>query len=305
MKIAKAHVAMLSAQVVWGMNSPIAKIVLTAGVTPLFLNDCRMIGAAILFWIASLFLPSERIERRDMIKIFFAAVFGIMLNQGMFLFGVRLTSPINASIISTISPIITMILAAIFLREPITKKKAGGVLIGGIGAILLITSSTLSSSQSGNIVGDILCILAQTCYSCYLVFFKDLTMKYSPATLMKWMFTYSAICVLPFTYHEFVNFETDTLTWAVAAGIAFIVIGATFFSYMLLPIGQKHLRPTVISSYNYVQPVVASIAAITWGLDQFNAQKVIAIVLIFLGVFMVTKSKSRAQLQSEQTNKQQ
>lgn len=292
----KAHVAMLTAEVMWGLNAPVAKIVLAAGITPLFLNDCRMIGAACLFWLASFFTQKEHVDKRDMIRIFLAALLGIILNQGMFLFGVRLTSPVNASIISTISPILTMVMAAIFLHEPITRKKVGGVALGAIGAILLITNSAHVSGASGNIIGDILCILAQTCYSCYLVFFKGLTAKYSPITLMKWMFTYSALCVMPFTYQEFVNFNISSIENSIGGGIIFIVAGATFLSYLLLPVGQKRLRPTIISSYNYVQPVVASIVAIAWGLDNFNTLKIIAIALIFTGVFLVTKSRSRAQM---------
>ena len=221
----------------------------------------------------------------------------------MFLYGVQLTSPVNASIISTISPILTMSLAALFLHEPITKKKSGGVIIGGLGAILLITNSAHASGISGNIIGDVLCILAQTCYSCYLVFYKGLTTKYSPMTLMKWMFTFSALSSLPFTYSEFANFNFGNIPDLAIYGICFIVIGPTFISYLLLPIGQKNLRPTIISSYNYIQPVVSTIVAISWGLDNFNLLKIASILLIFIGVFMVSRSKSRVQIESELAEK--
>lgn len=262
-----------------------------------------MIGAALLFWIASFFTKRERVERSDMLHIFFASMLGIILNLGMFLYGVQLTSPVNASIISTISPILTMSLAALFLREPITKKKSGGVIIGGLGAILLITNSAHASGISGNIIGDVLCILAQTCYSCYLVFYKGLTTKYSPMTLMKWMFTFSALSSLPFTYSEFANFNFGNIPDLAIYGICFIVIGPTFISYLLLPIGQKNLRPTIISSYNYIQPVVSTIVAISWGLDNFNLLKIASILLIFIGVFMVSRSKSRVQIESELAEK--
>lgn len=262
-----------------------------------------MIGAALLFWIASFFTKRERVERSDMLHIFFASMLGIILNLGMFLYGVQLTSPVNASIISTISPILTMSLAALFLHEPITKKKSGGVIIGGLGAILLITNSAHASGISGNIIGDVLCILAQTCYSCYLVFYKGLTTKYSPMTLMKWMFTFSALSSLPFTYSEFANFNFGNIPDLAIYGICFIVIGPTFISYLLLPIGQKNLRPTIISSYNYIQPVVSTIVAISWGLDNFNLLKIASILLIFIGVFMVSRSKSRVQIESELAEK--
>ena len=299
----KSHASMWITQILWGLNPAITKIVFTAGLTPLFIYDCRMIGAALLFWIASFFTNRERVERSDMLHIFFASMLGIILNLGMFLYGVQLTSPVNASIISTISPILTMSLAALFLREPITKKKSGGVIIGGLGAILLITNSAHASGISGNIIGDVLCILAQTCYSCYLVFYKGLTTKYSPMTLMKWMFTFSALSSLPFTYSEFANFNFGNIPDLAIYGICFIVIGPTFISYLLLPIGQKNLRPTIISSYNYIQPVVSTIVAISWGLDNFNLLKIASILLIFIGVFMVSRSKSRVQIESELAEK--
>ena len=299
----KSHTSMWITQILWGLNPAITKIVFTAGLTPLFIYDCRMIGAALLFWIASFFTKRERVERSDMLHIFFASMLGIILNLGMFLYGVQLTSPVNASIISTISPILTMSLAALFLHEPITKKKSGGVIIGGLGAILLITNSAHASGISGNIIGDVLCILAQTCYSCYLVFYKGLTTKYSPMTLMKWMFTFSALSSLPFTYSEFANFNFGNIPDLAIYGICFIVIGPTFISYLLLPIGQKNLRPTIISSYNYIQPVVSTIVAISWGLDNFNLLKIASILLIFIGVFMVSRSKSRVQIESELAEK--
>lgn len=299
----KSHASMWITQILWGLNPAITKIVFTAGLTPLFIYDCRMIGAALLFWIASFFTKRERVEPSDMLHIFFASMLGIILNLGMFLYGVQLTSPVNASIISTISPILTMLLAGLFLHEPITKKKSGGVIIGGLGAILLITNSAHASGISGNIIGDILCILAQTCYSCYLVFYKGLTTKYSPMTLMKWMFTFSALSSLPFTYSEFANFNFGNIPDLAIYGICFIVIGPTFISYLLLPIGQKNLRPTIISSYNYIQPVVSTIVAISWGLDNFNLLKIASILLIFIGVFMVSRSKSRVQIESELAEK--
>lgn len=192
-----------------------------------------------------------------------------------------------------------MVLAAIFLHEPITKKKTGGVVIGALGAILLVANSAHIGNSSGNILGDILCILAQSCYSCYLVFYKNLTTKYSPITLMKWMFTFSAIIALPFTFTEIDNIDYSVFNSETIGGILFIVLGATFTSYLLLPIGQKSLRPTVISSYNYIQPIVSGILAIMWGFDSLNIYKLIAIALVFTGVFMVIKSKSREQMENK------
>lgn len=293
---------MIGAETMWGLMAPIGKFVLSSAViTPLLMTDFRMIGAACLFWIASLFVKPEHVHHKDMLSLFFAALFGIVFNQGSYIFGLGMTSPINASIVTTSLPILTMVIAAIYLREPITGKKLLGVFMGAVGALLLILSGhPLSGGQAGSIWGDLLCLFAQFSFSLYLVFFKGLIGKYSPITLMKWMFTYASICLIPFSYSEIVQLDWSLLDYKLIGGLVMVVFCATFISYLLIPIGQKSLRPTVTSMYNYLQPIVASIIAVIWGMDSFNVLKIIAVVLVFTGVFFVTQSKSRAQMEAYQ-----
>jgi len=298
---------MIGAETMWGLMAPIGKFILSGAViTPLLMTDFRMIGAACLFWIASLFTQPEHVNHKDMLSLFFAALFGIVFNQGTYIFGLGMTSPINASIVTTSLPILTMVIAAIYLREPITGKKLLGVFMGAVGALLLILSGQpMSGGQSGSIGGDLLCLFAQFCFSLYLVFFKGLIGKYSPITLMKWMFTYASICLIPFSYTEIVQLDWSLLDYKVIAGLVMVVFCATFISYLLIPIGQKNLRPTVTSMYNYLQPIVASILAVAWGMDSFNALKIVAVILVFSGVFFVTQSKSRAQLEAYKKQQEQ
>lgn len=287
---------MFGAEVMWGLSAPAGKMIMMGGITPLLLTNSRMIGAAILFWVLSLFTKPEKVSHKDLLSMFFASLLGIVFNQCSFIWGLSLTSPINASIITTCMPIITMVLAAIVLREPVTKLKVGGVFLGAIGALTLILGSHTGGS-AGSWAGDLLVILAQTSFSCYLVFYKGLISKYSPITLMKWMFTYASICVIPFTYNEWISTNWPAIAPEVLWGIAFFIVGPTFISYLLLPLGQKNLRPTVTAMYNYVQPIVATIAAILSGLGRFTLPNAIAIALVFTGVFLVTKSKSRAEME--------
>lgn len=289
---------MFGAEFMWGLGAPVGKMILAGGVSPLILTDCRMIGAAALFWVVSLFTKPEHVTPRDLLSIFFASLLGILFNQGLFLFGLQLTSPVNASIITTSSPIITMIMAAVVLREPVTKLKVGGVFIGALGALVLIVGGS-SSDGSGMPLGDILVVLAQISFSCYLVFFKHLTSKYTPVTLMKWMFTYASICMIPFSYGDLIGMDWSMLPVEVICGVAMFVVGPTFISYLLLPVGQRHLRPTVTSMYNYVQPIIASFVTVWMGLGGFTVSKGVAIVMVFTGVFLVTKSKSRADMERE------
>ncbi len=294
---------MLLANSSWGLMSPLAKIVMAGGViTPLVMTDLRVFGAMVLFWIVSFFQKPEHVSPRDMLKLFGASMLAIVFNQGCFIFGVGLSSPADASIITTSMPLWAMLLAAIFLGEPITSKKVIGIAFGAGGALMLILGSGQSLSMNANgshIAGDLLVLFAQLSYASYLVLFKNFISKYSLVTVMKWMFTYAFLVTLPFSYTTLLSTDWMALRTSDIASILFIVVFATFVSYMFIIVGQKNLRPTVTGMYNYVQPVVACIVTIYLGLDSFNAMKGIAVALIFGGVFLVTTSKSRNEMPAE------
>lgn len=304
----KGHGAMLCANAMWGLMSPLAKLVMLGGlVTPLVVTDLRVFGAMVLFWIVSFFRKPEHVGHKDLAKLFVASLLAIVFNQGCFIFGVGLTSPADASIITTSMPLWAMVLAAIFLKEPITGKKVLGIAFGATGALLLImgsshagTSSTVSGDKS--IWGDLLVLMAQLSYALYLVLFKNFVGKYSVFTLMKWMFTYAFICLLPFSYNDLLAAGWAGLSLMEIGSLAFIVVGSTFLCYILVVVGQKNLRPTVAGMYNYVQPVVACVVAICWGMDSFNWVKGVSILLIFGGVYLVTMSRSRAELEAHEAS---
>ena len=292
---------MFGANAMWGIMSPVSKFVMAAGVvTPMVMTDFRVLGAAILFWAISFFRKREPVSWRDLGLFFIASQIAIVFNQGSFIFGVSMTSPIDASIITTSLPILTLIIAAFYLKEPVTGRKIIGIILGASGAILLVMSGQqLASGNSSNIWGDLLCVTAQLCFSIYLVFFRGLINRYSPITIMKWMFTGSTLSLLPFTYDQILAIDWASVRWPFIAGIAFVVTGGTFISYLLVSIGQKRLRPTVVSMYNYVQPIAASVVAILWGMDSFTLLKIIAVIFIFSGVFLVTQSKNLATIEKE------
>ena len=275
----KGHLALLGAAIMWGLMSPIGKTALENGISGLSLATFRMTGGAICFWIASIFAPKEEVKPHDLMMLFFAGLLGI-------------------------APIATMIVAAIYLKEPVTGKKVIGIFLGSIGALTLILSSQGSTDgKGGSIPGDLLCLLAQISFSFYLAIFKGLISRYNIFTLMKWMFTYAAICFIPFSYHEVstIHFhEISTSTWAC---VAYVIVGGTFLAYILMMIGQKTLRPTVISMYNYVQPIVGTSVSILLGMGTFGIAKGIAVALVFTGVYIVTQSKSREQMLAEQAAK--
>lgn len=300
---------MFLANASWGLMSPVAKIVMAGGiVTPLVLTDMRVFGAMILFWVLSFFRSPERVAPRDMVKLFGASLLAIVFNQGCFIFGVGLTSPGDASIITTSMPLWAMILAAFFLKEPVTGKKVAGIAFGATGALLLILGSNQgpedTTGGNGNVWGDLLVLSAQLSYALYIVLFKNFVTRYSLITIMKWMFTYAFICILPFSYDDLTATDWSALNLQAVGAICFIVVCATFISYMLIVVGQKRLRPTVAGMYNYIQPLVACVVSVYLGMDSFNYTKAFAIALIFGGVYLVTVSKSRAEMSDKRRPKE-
>lgn len=296
---------MFAANASWGLMSPISKIVMAGSlVSPLLLTGMRVFGAMVLFWVVSFFMKPEHVNHRDLARLFGASLLAIVFNQGCFIFGVSLTSPADASIITTSMPLWAMVLAAFFLKEPITGKKVLGITFGACGALLLIVGSShgaASSSQGGShILGDLLVLTAQLSYALYIVVYKNFVQKYSLVTIMKWMFTYAFVCMLPFCYHDIVNTSWSEFMPQTWAGCAYVVVVATFFSYMLIVVGQKSLRPTVAGMYNYIQPIVSCIVTICLGMDHFNLVKGCAVVLIFGGVYLVTVSRTRQELEQHE-----
>lgn len=292
-KNVQGHLFALTANIMWGLMAPIGKSALQE-FSAISVTTFRMIGAAAAFWLLSLFCKEEHVNHRDMLKIFFASLFALVFNQGVYIFGLSLTSPVDASIVTTTLPIVTMIVAAIYLKEPITNKKVLGIFVGAMGALILIISSQATDNGGGNIIGDLLCLLAQISFSIYLTVFKGLSQRYSAIAINKWMFVYASICYIPFSYHDISTIQWNTISTISIIEVLYVVIGGSFIAYLCIMSAQKILRPTVVSMYNYMQPIVATIAAIIMGVGSFGWQKGIAIALVFLGVYIVTQSKSRA-----------
>jgi drug/metabolite transporter (DMT)-like permease len=296
----KGHLAMGAANIMWGLMSPIAKLVMGTGIiTPLLLTDCRVFGAALLFWFISLFTKQEKVPIKDLLRLAGASMLGILFNQGCFIFGVGFTSPGEASIITTTMPMWVMVLSALILKESITAKNVGGIVLGAIGALILVFNGASGHSVQGNhpVLGDILVLCAQLSYALYLTIYKNFINRYSLITLMKWMFTFAAIILIPVSLPTIISTAWNNLSAINILEILYVVICGTFLGYICIMIGQKNLRPTIVGMYNYLQPIMASIVGVWLGLDNFTPIKIVGVILIFGGVFMVTWSSHHKDIQ--------
>lgn len=282
--------------VIFGLNIVFCRDIATeSGLAPITLFAMRALVAAALFWLVSLFAPREKVPFLDLMKIFGAAVIGIFLPQVTFLNAIAQTKPVDLSIITTITPILTMFSAAIFLREPITWKKAGGVLLSFVGIVWIILQSNAhkgAANQETTAMGITYTILNCAIFALYLGTCRKLVARYSVVTMMRWMFLVSLVLSLPFALPKMSTSDFAAISTTVWLEIGFLILFATFVAYFLLPIGQARIRPTLVSMYGYLQPLIAIAVAIASGSDRLTLTKVVAALLVFAGVWIVTTSKA-------------
>lgn len=295
----QAHLSMFAAEAMWGLMSPVGKDAMNNGIDGLSMVSFRVAGAALLFWLASLLGKREHVPTRDVLLFAGAALLGVVFNQCLFTIGLSVTSPINASIVTTSMPIFAMVLSFLILGEPITVKKTSGVVIGCTGAVILIlTSATAGSSKVGDIRGDLMCICAQLSFALYLSLFNKLIRKYNVLTVNKWMFTWATVFVMPVSSGHLAALPWADVALSTWSEVGYVVFFGTFVSYLLSIVGQRVLRPTVVSVYNYVQPIVSVTVSVLTGLGVFTWPQGLAIILVFSGVWLVVKSQSKRDRQA-------
>ena len=288
---ALALLAAFGATAIYGMNHTIAKVVMPHYIAPFGFIMLRVVGACILFWLVSFFIPKETIERKDFLRIAFTALFGMCINMLMFFKGLQLSTPINSGVIVTLTPIIILILSAFFLKEKLTQLKFLGIVLGFIGALLLILygSSTKVINAPDISLGNTMLLINAVSFGAYLVMVKPLTKKYSTVTLMKWMFLLGVIYTFPFTITEFIEVSWKTLPFEAIWRIGFVVVGTTFLTYMFNVYALKTLPATTIGAFTYLQPIITIVYAVITGNDILDGVKILACLLVFLGVYLVSK----------------
>ncbi len=290
-----AHLALIGAQLIYGANYTIAKEVMPDYIEPFGFIVLRCLGAVSLFWITGLFIK-EKVDTKDLPKLALCALFGIAINQLMFFKGLNYTNPINAAVIMTSTPILVLIMAAFLIKERITLKKALGIVVGLAGTLLILLAGKKLSFSSDTFLGDLMVWVNASSYGVYLVIVSPFMRKYHPLTVIKWIFLFGFIQVLPFGFTEFTQIEWTTFPPKIIWAVVFVVVGLSFFAYLFNTVALKYVSPSVVSTYIYLQPVLASVFAITLGKDDLNEIKVISAVLICTGVYLVSSKPSPSQL---------
>lgn len=296
----KRLVAILAAtatETIYGVNHTVAKGLMPHIIQPFGFIVLRVGGAAILFWLLSLFTKSEKIERGDWWRILACALFGMVLNMLMFFKGLSLSTPINSAVSMTITPVLLLLLTAVILRERITWIKSLGIFFGLSGALVLILFQEKTQSNAPNIpLGNLLFILNAISYSFYLILVKPLVSKYNAVTLLKYFFLIAFCINLPIGYSEIIQVEWTQLGFSEIGAMLFVIVATTFLTYLFNIFALKQLSPSTVGVFIYLQPVVATIFAILAGADTLDALMVGAACMIFLGVFLSTRKPKNVSL---------
>lgn len=286
--------ALFAVQLIYGLNYTIAKTVINENyIKPFGFVLFRVIGATALFWLVSLFFPKEKVEKRDYIKFFVAAVFGVVINLLFFFKGLEYTSPIHASAIMTIIPIIILVLSSYILKETITSIKIIGIIVALCGALILTVYGKSARVGDNVPLGNLLILINAISYSIYVILIKKLTEKYHPFTFIKWLFLIGLVILIPFGYKDLSEVQWLTFTPYITFSVIFVVAGATFGTYLLNPYALSKLRASTVGIFIYLQPVIATLFALSVGADFIDAIKIGAMILIFTGVYLVTAKRKQ------------
>ena len=289
------HLASFGAYAIFGLNIVFCKDIANQGeLSPILLFTLRALCAGVLFWMLGLFTRREKVPPADLLRMAGAAMLGLVIPQMTFLTAITMTAPIDLSVVQSMTPIMTMFVAAIFLKEPITWKKAGGVALSFAGVLWLIFQSThAASTTQTRPLGIVLTITNALCFALYLGVCRPVIQRYSVVTLMKWMFLFAFLVSLPFSARQLLALDYATVPSKVWWEVGYLIVFATFVAYFLIPVGQQRIRPTLVSMYGYLQPIIASAVGIAIGMDRLTWMKLLAALCVFAGVAIVNRSRAR------------
>jgi drug/metabolite transporter (DMT)-like permease len=297
-KNVKAHLALLGANLIYGANYSLAKEVVPHWIGPSGMIVIRVCGAVVLFgllWI----LKAEWPRREDTTRFLICAVTGVAVNQLMFFEGLSLTTPIQASIILTANPVLVLLAAALIARESITWRKICGIVLGLLGALVLLVQRDSASGGTNIPLGNFFILINALSYSLYLVLVRKLMAKYRVITVMTWVFLPGLLMVAPFGIGQFNSVNWDLMPDHILYLVGFIVIGTTFLAYLLNAYALVSVSASVVSAYVYSQPFIASSIALSMGKDSLHPSFILAAFLVFSGVYLVSavpvKSKEKSQ----------
>jgi len=293
----QAHLSLFGSSLIFGANYWIAKGLMPVYFEPFQIIFIRLSTTALLFWAMSLFIPKEKINRKDLVLIAICAMLGVVINQIMFFEGLKLTKPVETAILHTTSPIMVLIMSHWLIKERVTNAKAWGITFGFLGALTIVLNGQSLSFSDSNVLGSIFIFINIVSYSLYLVLIKPMMSKYHAITIMKWVFLFGFIAAAPITGPSFARINWEIITPFIWFSLSYVVIASTFIAYIMITFSLKYLTPSVVGFYIYLQPFVATITGVIFYNSTITIVKIFAAMMIFTGVYLVSKKAPKGSIQ--------
>ena len=286
-----AHASLLVANIIFGLGVPITKLLLDNWVSPMAWMATRCIGAAVIFWAVSLFMPKEKVPIKDLFVIMVGGLIGFLVSQTFTAWAIDYSTPTYVSFIGTLTPVMTMVCAALFIGERISGRGLVGVVIGIIGAMLMVVMNWQGGAGKNDVLGIGFALLSLLTWAIYLIITRKVSAKYSAVTQMKWIFLVSSVAILPFSWSDLTHstLYSSAWQWSGVLEMAYIVVLATVVGFFAIPFASRYLKATTVSVYTNLQPILASFVAIALGQDLLTWDKPVALILVLLSAYMVSK----------------
>ncbi len=286
-----AHASLLVANIIFGLGVPITKLLLDNWVSPMAWMATRCIGAAVIFWAVSLFMPKEKVPIKDLFVIMVGGLIGFLVSQTFTAWAIDYSTPAYVSFIGTLTPVMTMVCAALFIGERISGRGLVGVVIGIIGAMLMVVMNWQGGAGKNDVLGIGFALLSLLTWAIYLIITRKVSAKYSAVTQMKWIFLVSSVAILPFSWSDLAHstLYSSAWQWSGVLEMAYIVVLATVVGFFAIPFASRYLKATTVSVYTNLQPILASFVAIALGQDLLTWDKPVALILVLLSAYMVSK----------------
>lgn len=286
-----AHASLLVANIIFGLGVPVTKLLLDNWVSPMAWMATRCIGAAVIFWAVSLFMPKEKVPIKDLFVIMIGGLIGFLVSQTFTAWAIDYSTPAYVSFIGTLTPVMTMVCAALFIGERISGRGLVGVVIGIIGAMLMVVMNWQGGAGKNDVLGIAFALLSLLTWAIYLIITRKVSAKYSAVTQMKWIFLVSSVAILPFSWSDLAHstLYSSAWQWSGVLEMAYIVVLATVVGFFAIPFASRYLKATTVSVYTNLQPILASFVAIALGQDLLTWDKPVALILVLLSAYMVSK----------------
>lgn len=289
----QAHLALLATAVIWGLNYTISKYLLNSYFSALQLIFLRLLGGMLCFYLFQKLFVHEKVSRKDLLVLALLGILGFGLNQTLFYAGLSYTSPVDASILHVINPILVLIFSSLLIGEKVTFRKTGGIAMGSTGALLLVLYSSGQSFSGSLTLGNIMIVFNMICYSIYLVLIKPMTRKYKTATILKWVSVFGFFFILPVSAKPALQVDYASIPFHAWMAVLYVIVMNTFIVYFLINFALERVMPSTVSYYTYLQPFIAAASSVTLGGAHITWTKIIAALLIFGGVALVSSGKSK------------